>query len=325
VVAAGQTIKIGRTEAADVSFPHDGYMSGIHFQIQVTRDACTITDLGSANFTFVNKARITAPRVLRGGEKISAGKTVFAVAIEAGIAAEAGSVPAARFPGEIVLPRAPCTPGRRESPGLWQSLQGPFTAENCDSGLTLCRGDIAALPAVEVAVRLSRCYPLSLVVDFKHLGRGRPAELTSPQYILDWLAPSAADAVSPLVIPQQDIVAWPAIIQEGWGKDAVICLFSKLGRPKLLEHVRDCCRRPGVPGARGHGSIIGYCWPSVLAPVLSYSKDMACRFMQGIEAVLVELPDLPETWQVYGGKQIVFDLENAGLIREKPQPAKISN
>lgn len=391
VVATGQSMKIGRAEAADISFPRDGYMSSIHFQIEATRDACIVTDLGSANKTFVNQAQITAPTVLRGGEKISAGQTVFAVKIEADLKASMDFMPAALFsaapsqsvaqpmgslslsgsPAEIPLPpplfpersssdppsaewlpaiqpsprnyHTPSPPiaplsRRHDTPPLPQPpafypgeivlpsqleaqaapppLQGVFTAESCESGLTLCRGEMAALPAVEVAVRLSRLYPLCLLVDFQHLGSPRPADLVSPQYIFNWINPVAAAIVSPLVIPQEDLLTWPAIVEEGWGKDAVICLFSKLGRPELLEHIRSCCR------AKGRDSVVGFCWSCVLAPVLSCNKDMAGRFMQGIEAVLVELPDLPETWQVYGRPQIVKDLEDLGLVRDKQQPAK---
>jgi predicted component of type VI protein secretion system len=87
VVTTDQSMKIGRTEAADFSFPRDGHMSGIHLQIQVTHDACTVTDLGSTNGTFVNEVRLTAPTVLRGGEQISAGQTILRVKIEADIKA----------------------------------------------------------------------------------------------------------------------------------------------------------------------------------------------------------------------------------------------
>jgi hypothetical protein len=402
VLATGQVVKIGRTEAADMAFPRDGHMSGIHFQVQTTRDACIVTDLGSTNHTFVNQAQVTKPTVLRGGEQISAGQTVFTVRIEADVKASIDFMPAALysagqsldsstpqpgdgpsstppllalpsdrpapellfqdppsvdwlpspsadpsprprktpvlaetpayFPGEIVLPsqlepqgsphldsqEVPPLGGQGFSPLGMQELLLPserlFTSESCDSGLTLCRGDISALPAAEVALRLSRIHPFMLVVDFNRLGSPRPAELTLPQYIFNWLDPLAAESVSPLVIGQGELPTWPAIVEEGWGKDAVICLFSKRGQSAVLEHVRQCCR------GKGHGTIIGYCWPSVLAPVLSHSKDMAGHFMEAIDAVLVELPDLPETWQIYGGEQIIRDLEELGLARERPRP-----
>ena len=52
--------------------------------------------------------------------------------------------------------------------------------------------------------------------------------------------------------------------------------------------------------------IIGYCWPSVLAPLLShYTPDFVQRLLEGIDAVLVEFPDLPDTWQLYGRRELV--------------------
>ena len=37
--------------------------------------------------------------------------------------------------------------------------------------------------------------------------------------------------------------------------------------------------------------------------------------LAGIDAVLVELPDLPETWQVYGARPAAEALERIGLVR----------
>ena len=68
----------------------------------------------------------------------------------------------------------------------------------------------------------------------------------------------------------------------------------------------------GVPEA-----IIGYCWPSVLAPLLShYAEDFVRQLLAGIDAVLVELPDLPDTWQLYSTNGIVRALQQLGFVEE---------
>jgi len=44
------------------------------------------------------------------------------------------------------------------------------------------------------------------------------------------------------------------------------------------------------------------------------------RLLAGIDAVLVELPDLPDTWQVYGESAVTQLLEKSGLMPQDGQP-----
>ncbi|MGH9405571.1 MAG: DUF4123 domain-containing protein [Terriglobia bacterium] len=85
-VASGQLVRIGRTPRADMAFPDDSHMSGIHFAIQSEEKACWVRDYKSTNGTLVNGQKVMEV-VLREGDKITAGTTQFVVRIERDAAA----------------------------------------------------------------------------------------------------------------------------------------------------------------------------------------------------------------------------------------------
>jgi pSer/pThr/pTyr-binding forkhead associated (FHA) protein len=64
---------IGRT-AGDISFPHDGYMSGRHARIIRRGEEFVLVDEGSRNGTFV---RIKKESKLESGDMILIGKQLF--------------------------------------------------------------------------------------------------------------------------------------------------------------------------------------------------------------------------------------------------------
>lgn len=85
VIAEGQTLRIGRTERADLFFPHDSRMSALHCEIAWDKGALRLRDLGSAGGTRRDGERVTdAP--LRDGEMVQAGETVIGVYLEDGVA-----------------------------------------------------------------------------------------------------------------------------------------------------------------------------------------------------------------------------------------------
>jgi pSer/pThr/pTyr-binding forkhead associated (FHA) protein len=130
-LVAGQSIRIGRTDWADVSFPRDQLMSGIHFLLETDASGCSITDQGSRNGTFVNGRRIDQKTLLRDGDRIVAGQTRFAVRIEGVSASAAAPSP----PGGQVVPQTFPPPGvssveGRATPGATQSDVFPADPES---------------------------------------------------------------------------------------------------------------------------------------------------------------------------------------------------
>jgi len=313
-LGAGQELRVGRTEWADFSVPEDGQMSGVHFALETDNTTCYIRDSGSSNGTFVNGRQITERVALSGGDEIRAGQTLFVVHAEGNAAPRTADTPAAaRGPD---LPQA--SPAAAPVPFLQGEAKVTYTVEKCGSGLTLCRGNIEEISPQELATSLCRVYPVYLIVDFNNLGTPPPGELSSPDYLFDWLEPDAAAMVSPVVLGQTDLLGWPALVEQGWGKDAVICLFSKQDKPALLAHLRQVIRaKPKREDLSG--GIVGYCWPSVMAMLLAHgTPEFVQKLLAGIDAVQVELPDLPDTWQLYGSSRLAGELDQLGFVHKSP-------
>ena len=73
--------------------------------------------------------------------------------------------------------------------------------------------------------------------------------------------------------------------------------------------LREVVRVKGKPPNQG-GAILGYCWPGVLSMLLATTRRPCQPPLDGIEAVLVEFADLPETWQVFGRPPLVQRLDS---------------
>src|SRR5688500_3320594 len=74
-VSTGQTISLGRLKGCDVVVD-DEAASRRHCTIAAREDACVVSDLQSANGTFVNEKRIVSQDIAR-GDKIRIGSTVM--------------------------------------------------------------------------------------------------------------------------------------------------------------------------------------------------------------------------------------------------------
>jgi pSer/pThr/pTyr-binding forkhead associated (FHA) protein len=312
LLGAGQAVQVGRTEWADFSLTKDGHMSSVHFVLETDQLACYVRDLGSSNGTFLNGKPVLEKTLIRNGDEIRAGQTVFVIRTE-------GDVPErASAPGEtetIVPSAAPLSPAASATKPSGTSVY--YSVESCDSGLTLCRGTIEDIAPAQLAARISQEIPAFLIAHFAKLETPLPDELEAGEHALfDWLEPAAAANVSPVMLSQDEMADWPQWIEEGWGEDAVICVFSKQQREPLLQHLRAACRRKPHETVQ-QGAMVGYCWPSVLAPLLShYTPQFVQQLLTGIDAVMVELPDFPETWQIYGRSGIAELLKKLGFVQE---------
>jgi hypothetical protein len=307
VLIANDSLSVGRSDWAQLVCAQDERMSRVHFVMRSDDVACYLSDHASRNGTFVNGVRITEC-MLRDGDKIYSGVTDFYVQIEGDSPDQARSMG-----GNSWVPQDIDSAVQKSTQ---QRLNVPYSVENCESGLSLYCGTVADLTPVKLALVLRLIYPLHLIVDLSRLGMPFPAELGEPQYLFGWLDPVAASAASPVIIsPDPENDAWRPLVEQGWGKDAIICLFSNTPSAQLLTHLRDSCKAR----ATGASGIFGYCWPGVLAPVLQHSQaKQVSRFMGGIEAVLVEFLDMPDSWQLFGDQMLAQTLNTFGFRSALP-------
>jgi hypothetical protein len=81
MLAAGESLRVGRTAKSEIVVADDPTMSGVHYEVQCRDDGCRVRDLGSRNGLFVNGRQVAEAEV-RDGDQVRAGRTFFGVAIE---------------------------------------------------------------------------------------------------------------------------------------------------------------------------------------------------------------------------------------------------
>jgi hypothetical protein len=81
VLAPGQTLRVGRSNLLDLSFPHDAQMSAEHLALSWDGERCRVRDLGSAKGTWLEEERVTEAEVANAGW-VRAGETDLLVYFE---------------------------------------------------------------------------------------------------------------------------------------------------------------------------------------------------------------------------------------------------
>jgi hypothetical protein len=81
VLSPGDTVRVGRTDRADLVVPEDAHLSAVHFALSWNGARCVVTDLGSVGGTLVGGER-TGRAEVRNNGWIRAGRTDFSVYFE---------------------------------------------------------------------------------------------------------------------------------------------------------------------------------------------------------------------------------------------------
>jgi hypothetical protein len=133
-IGAGQVVRIGRTDRSHYALSNDTYLSGAHFEIGCDERECRIRDLGSANGTFVNGAKVAEQAAVHEGDQIAAGETIFLV--QAGHEEQRGVPPtpvlASAAAAAAAPPVSPERTARMYAPGFEpkpQQQPAPLSAE----------------------------------------------------------------------------------------------------------------------------------------------------------------------------------------------------
>lgn len=283
-LSPGQVLTVGRTDAANLAVPNDLLLSRVHFKIVVESGACRVVDLNSSNGTFLHGNRITESQLVD-GDQIHAGDTVFVVSIEL---------------GSTIAEKA-------------QTQLGRVTANACPAGIFQFQAGQPQSPPLNAIRRLAKIVPLSLLVNYTKLGLRPPAE-PQPVYLFDWIPMPIVTQLSPVFVsPEMPVDAMLSLIEQGWGQDAVVLIFSKSEPAQLLAHLRVATR--GMTEATGTPipkHMFGACYPSLVEPVVSNSDPEFAQFLfSGLDAILVESPSTE--WSLLAPSHFIRVLEKAGF------------
>lgn len=129
----GESVTIGRAEGrAQLAFPHDTFMSGVHLAVECGPQGCRLIDKKSSNGTFLNGASVK-DAMLANGDEIKGGQTAFAVKIVADtkVASFAPSLEevASSSPSTVRPPGEPAPPASpRSTPRAARSTEEPHAA-----------------------------------------------------------------------------------------------------------------------------------------------------------------------------------------------------
>lgn len=207
VVSPGGSLKVGRTERADLAAPQDAKLSALHFQLTWDGRHCALEDLESAGGTRLNGAEVKRAEVGNGGW-IQAGETDFMVYFEG---------------------HTPPPPDAEEPSGRERYLEERRRAA-AKAALAELRAEQAAAPlhAVMDASRGERVLELL-------------RESVEPHHSLYQGAPGdALEGVAPYLVGpfEQDSRLLERLVLEGWGRRwGVFCTTRRPFR-ELRRHFR---------------------------------------------------------------------------------------
>lgn len=283
-LCADQSLVVGRLPECGLSLPADPAVSRRHCRIDLTASGCRVVNL-SSNGTRVNGRPIEELR-LRNGDEIQLGAgTVLQVFLE-----ETEDAYKTQRPLGATAPVQPSGATRLQAPATYRT-------EPCRSGLTRFLSTATEPPLVDVVQALSSLRPLLLIVDFGRLPTlTKPAE---PAYLFDFLPEETRSQFSPVILRDPEDHELATILDQGWGRDAVVALF--LGEdPELV-----------VPQLRRAAGAWGR--PSVIGPQLSESLGPFVQtLMTGVAAVLLE-SDSPGRWTFLAPAEWESVLHEAGF------------
>jgi pSer/pThr/pTyr-binding forkhead associated (FHA) protein len=310
----GQVLHVGRTQQADFVVGHDPQMSSRHFKLECGDTTCRVVDCGSRHGTFVNGQRVTEA-LLCPGDEISAGRTSFSVQIVGGRA-----VPAAEAIQSAASPQV----AHWSEPASGTKTVWPpsYVEQPCYSGLTSLRGAGQPANPVAIAQRLAKAFPLFLLVDFNRLGNPLPPDLAEPDFLFDWLPPQIMAQASPVLLSAKETTQWESVMHDGWGKDGLVCLYTRQKKAELLDRLRSAARRKAADAEDAQqDAVVALAWPRIMAMLLANSPPESFdSLLSGIDAVLLEV-DSAESWQVFGHDDLAQTLDRLGLVRHAGQDA----
>lgn len=163
-----------------------------------------------------------------------------------------------------------------------------------------------------LAVILASGCPLRVIVDFTRtkLDIGEVSDPNQAKYLMSDLSDEAASNASPRILSAEDVPIdeW---IRSGWGADGLIILVTQVEVDPILDYYRSLMSSAGDESGRG---ILGICWPSMLGSILfEGDSELANQIMEPCEAILLESPQAPGGWELYGDDRMMQLLDGCRI------------
>jgi pSer/pThr/pTyr-binding forkhead associated (FHA) protein len=73
----GDELTVGRAAGCQVALEGDSYVSQLHARVFTRDGQLYVEDLGSTNGTYLNRTKVSAPMLVRRGDRLQIGKTVL--------------------------------------------------------------------------------------------------------------------------------------------------------------------------------------------------------------------------------------------------------
>jgi pSer/pThr/pTyr-binding forkhead associated (FHA) protein len=73
----GDELTVGRAAGCQVALEGDSYVSQLHARVFTRDGQLYVEDLGSTNGTYLNRKKVSAPMLVRRGDRLQIGKTVL--------------------------------------------------------------------------------------------------------------------------------------------------------------------------------------------------------------------------------------------------------
>lgn len=306
-----QRVQVGNTSWADFVVRDDADMAGQHFALETDYQSCRLRDLAGTGTTQLNGEPVTDAVLLKSGDQISAGQSRFVVQIEGGAAPPVEANVPTKAP--VAAPATRPAPPPAPATSAVQQPERIIFKEQCDSGAWHYFGTVESCPPGELAHQLGALWPLYLMADFRRAKVAPPPGSENAPMLFDWLGPHGRP-FSPILLSPEIAPEAAGIVQEGWGQDGIVGVFSTHSSQEIVDHLRSNVRL-------GKDRVVGICWPGILNQICAhYRPDFVRNVLSIASAVMVESPDGVE-WNLYSLSPIDEPLQAFGFKLTRPEEA----
>ena len=295
-VGDGEVVTFGRTEDSRCVLTEDDQLSRRHFAVRFDAEAemWQLRDLESRHGTKIDGEPIDEGHFYA-GSTVTAGRSTFRTreASDEEVTPEALAAVAAG----LVLFTAVAASNRKPD-GL-----PDVKRQKVHTGLPSWVSESDTPAPASIAWMIAQNCPMYLLADFAKASVPFPHQLEQREYLFNWADDEVLASFSPLVLGPDDSVDPYEIIDALWGKDCVVCVFSKLERQQLVTQLRSSIRGDDGLSREVPKALTGTCWPEALRSMLSTAPPrLTAPLLEGNQIYLVE-GEPPSCWQAFSTKE----------------------